>query len=88
MNTLAALSQVAADNKVPTGAPVTFCIFAPFGGIGALGLGAARRALHSALFLVLTMLFRPEGLIPSSRRKAEFHEGVPEQAQLYDVEHE
>jgi branched-chain amino acid transport system permease protein len=28
------------------------------------------------VILVLTMLFRPEGLIPSSRRKAEFHEGV------------
>ena len=28
------------------------------------------------LILVLTMLFRPEGLIPSSRRRAEFHEGV------------
>jgi len=40
------------------------------------------------VILVLTMLFRPEGLIPSSRRKAEFHEGVPQEAQLYDVEHE
>ena len=40
------------------------------------------------VILVLTMLFRPEGLIPSSRRKAEFHEGVPDQPQLYDVEHE
>ena len=40
------------------------------------------------VILVLTMLFRPEGLIPSSRRKAEFHEGVPEHAPLYDVEHE
>jgi branched-chain amino acid transport system permease protein len=40
------------------------------------------------IILVLTMLFRPEGLIPSSRRKAEFHEGVAEPAPLYDVEHE
>jgi hypothetical protein len=31
------------------------------------------------------MLFRPEGLIPSSRRAAEFHEGVREEY-LYDVE--
>ena len=36
--------------------------------------------------LVITMLFRPEGLIPSSRRAAEFHEGVREEY-LYDVEH-
>jgi branched-chain amino acid transport system permease protein len=39
------------------------------------------------IILVLTMLFRPEGLIPSSRRKAEFHEGVQDQP-LYDVTHE
>ncbi len=37
--------------------------------------------------LVLVMLFRPEGLIPSSRRKAEFKEGVADQP-LYDVQHE
>ena len=40
------------------------------------------------VILVLTMLFRPEGLIPSSRRKAEFHEGVAEPLPLYDIEHE
>jgi branched-chain amino acid transport system permease protein len=34
--------------------------------------------------LVLVMLFRPEGLIPSSRRKAEFKEGVADEP-LYDV---
>jgi branched-chain amino acid transport system permease protein len=34
--------------------------------------------------LVLMMLFRPEGLIPSARRKAEFAEGEG-QASLYDV---
>ena len=38
------------------------------------------------VILVLTMLFRPEGLIPSQRRKAEFHEGVHDEY-LYDVEH-
>ena len=36
--------------------------------------------------LVLVMLFKPEGLIPSSRRKAEFKEGVADQP-LYDVQH-
>ena len=36
------------------------------------------------LILVIVMLFRPEGLIPSSRRAAEFHEGVHDQP-LYDV---
>jgi branched-chain amino acid transport system permease protein len=35
------------------------------------------------LILVLVMLFKPEGLIPSGRRKAEFQEG--DQPYLYDV---
>ncbi len=35
--------------------------------------------------LVLMMLFRPEGLIPSGRRKAEFEEG-DESGYLYDTE--
>jgi branched-chain amino acid transport system permease protein len=35
--------------------------------------------------LVIVMLFRPEGLIPSSRRAAEFHEGVHDEP-LYDVQ--
>ena len=35
--------------------------------------------------LVLVMLFKPEGLIPSARRKAEFHEGVHDEP-LYDVQ--
>jgi branched-chain amino acid transport system permease protein len=39
------------------------------------------------VILVLTMLFRPEGLIPSERRKQEFREGVHDQP-LYDVTHE
>jgi branched-chain amino acid transport system permease protein len=34
--------------------------------------------------LVIVMLFRPEGLIPSSRRAAEFHEGVHDEP-LYDM---
>jgi branched-chain amino acid transport system permease protein len=34
--------------------------------------------------LVIMMLFRPEGLIPSARRKAEFEEGG-EEAVMYDV---
>jgi branched-chain amino acid transport system permease protein len=37
--------------------------------------------------IVLVMLIRPEGLIPSARRQAEFHEGVHD-APLYDVRHE
>ena len=36
------------------------------------------------LIIVIVMLFRPEGLIPSSRRRAEFHEGVADEP-LYDV---
>jgi branched-chain amino acid transport system permease protein len=39
------------------------------------------------IILVLTMLFRPEGLVPSERRKQELHEGVADQP-LYDVTHE
>ncbi|HEV2950667.1 MAG TPA: branched-chain amino acid ABC transporter permease [Actinomycetota bacterium] len=35
--------------------------------------------------LVLVMLFKPEGLIPSARRKAEFEEGVHDEP-LYDVQ--
>jgi branched-chain amino acid transport system permease protein len=37
------------------------------------------------VILLVTMLFRPEGLIPSTRRAAEFHEGVHD-TPLYDVE--
>jgi branched-chain amino acid transport system permease protein len=36
------------------------------------------------VILVLVMLFKPEGLIPSARRKAEFKEGVSDEP-LYDV---
>jgi branched-chain amino acid transport system permease protein len=37
------------------------------------------------IIIVVTMLFRPEGLIPSSRRAAELHEGVHDEP-LYDAE--
>jgi branched-chain amino acid transport system permease protein len=37
--------------------------------------------------IVLVMLIRPEGLIPSTRRQAEFHEGVHD-TPLYDARHE
>jgi branched-chain amino acid transport system permease protein len=36
--------------------------------------------------LVIVMLLRPEGLIPSSRRKVELHEGVSDTS-LYDASH-
>jgi branched-chain amino acid transport system permease protein len=36
------------------------------------------------VILVVVMLFRPEGLIPSQRRAAEFHEGVSDEP-LYDA---
>jgi branched-chain amino acid transport system permease protein len=39
------------------------------------------------LIILLVMLFRPEGLIPSRRRAAEFHEGVHDQP-LYDIRQE
>ena len=38
------------------------------------------------VIIVLVMLFRPEGLLPSRRRAAEMHEGVHDQP-LYDVAH-
>ncbi|HEX7084124.1 MAG TPA: branched-chain amino acid ABC transporter permease [Gaiellaceae bacterium] len=38
------------------------------------------------VIIVVTMLFRPEGLIPSRRRAAELHEGVHDEP-LYDTEH-
>ena len=39
------------------------------------------------VIIVVVMLFRPEGLIPSARRAAEFHEGVHDEP-LFDVEHD
>jgi branched-chain amino acid transport system permease protein len=38
------------------------------------------------LIILIVMLFRPEGLIPSRRRAAELHEGVHDEP-LYDVRH-
>ena len=38
------------------------------------------------VILVIVMLFRPEGLIPSRRRALEFHEGVHDEP-LYDASH-
>jgi branched-chain amino acid transport system permease protein len=38
------------------------------------------------VIIVLVMLFRPEGLLPSKRRAAELHEGVQDEY-LYDVSH-
>src|SRR4051794_1958142 len=45
-----------AAGEVGTGEAVTFYIFAPLALIGAVGTVAARNAVHSALFLVVTML--------------------------------
>ena len=39
------------------------------------------------VILIVVVLFRPEGLIPSRRRAAEFHEGVHDQP-LYDITHD
>ncbi|MFK3981560.1 NADH-quinone oxidoreductase subunit J [Micromonospora sp. NPDC050397] len=47
---------LAAAGDVSTGEAVTFWILAPLALIGALGMVAARNAVHSALWLVLTML--------------------------------
>jgi branched-chain amino acid transport system permease protein len=38
------------------------------------------------VIILVVMLFRPEGLLPSRRRAAEFHEGVHD-TPLYDTEH-
>ena len=38
------------------------------------------------LIILIVMLFRPEGLIPSRRRAAELHEGVHDEP-LYDLQH-
>jgi branched-chain amino acid transport system permease protein len=58
-------------------------------GLDALGFSATvdipkYKFLIFGLLLVVMMLFRPQGLIPSARRKAEFEEGG-EEAVLYDV---
>ena len=40
------------------------------------------------LIIVLVMLLRPEGLIPSKRRARELHETEPHDQPLYDLQHE
>ena len=39
------------------------------------------------VIILVVMLFRPEGLLPSRRRAAELHEAVHDEP-LYDVAHE
>ena len=58
-------------------------------GIDAVGIDSTidipkYKFLIFGVLLVVMMLFRPEGIIPSARRKAEFEEGG-EEAVLYDV---
>jgi branched-chain amino acid transport system permease protein len=58
-------------------------------GLDAVGTGIAidipkYKFLLFGSLLVIMMVFRPEGLIPSARRKAEFEEGAGENV-LYDV---
>ncbi len=40
------------------------------------------------VIIVVVMLFRPEGLLPSARRKAELHEDEAHDEPLYDLQHE
>jgi branched-chain amino acid transport system permease protein len=40
------------------------------------------------VIIVLVMLLRPEGLIPSKRRARELHESEPHDQPLYDLQHE
>ena len=57
---------LAVAGEVSTGEPITFYIFAPLAVIGAIGTVAARNAVHSALFLVVTMLSQPNIFCNSS----------------------
>jgi NADH-quinone oxidoreductase subunit J len=52
----AMLAQAPAQAAVSTGEAVVFWILGPLALVGALGMVFARNAVHSALFLVLTML--------------------------------
>jgi NADH-quinone oxidoreductase subunit J len=56
MSSLHAVAQLAAESDISTGEKVTFWIFAPIAVVGAIGMVAARNAVHSALFLIMTML--------------------------------
>ena len=47
---------LALAGEMTTGEKVTFWILAPFALLGAIGMVWARNAVHSALFLVMTML--------------------------------
>jgi NADH-quinone oxidoreductase subunit J len=47
---------LSAAATVSTGETITFWVLAPFALLGAIGMVAARNAVHSALWLVLTML--------------------------------
>ncbi|MBK1784152.1 NADH-quinone oxidoreductase subunit J [Prauserella cavernicola] len=50
------LAQAGADATVSTGEAISFWVLAPIAVAGALGMIFARNAVHSALWLVLTML--------------------------------
>ena len=57
------------------------------------GYARSARTLYVAATLatgiiVLVMLLRPEGLIPSKRRARELHEAEPHDTPLYDLQHE
>lgn len=54
--TQAVLAQVVGQDAPSTGETWTFALIAPVAVIGAVGMVAARNAVHSALWLVLTML--------------------------------
>ena len=48
------------------------------------------RGLASVVYgviIVAIMLFRPEGLLPSARRKAELHDTEAHDQPLYDLQH-
>ena len=47
---------LALAGEMTTGEKVTFWILAPFALLGAIGMVWARNAVHSALFLVMTMI--------------------------------
>ena len=60
-------------------------------GIDAVGIEQAidipkYKFLIFGALLVIMMLFRPEGLVPSARRKAEFEEGMGEEPVLYEAQ--
>jgi len=54
MTSVAILAEAA--GRVGTGEAITFWVLTPVALVGAIGMVWARNAVHSALFLVLTML--------------------------------